>query len=103
MQRNKREEAETVKEGAMPIAWKAVKRAQKDVDAKWSKKYGKNYFGYKLIRKVIITNAAVADTTVFEELLDPNNTSRDVYADRAYPSAEREAALKRVGWRVHIQ
>jgi IS5 family transposase len=113
VQRNKREEAETVKEGTMPIAWKAHKRAQKDVDAKWTKKHGKNHFGYKLhasvdkrhklIRKVIITHAAVADTTVFEELLDPNNTSRDVYADRGYPSAEREATLKRAGWRVHIQ
>ena len=32
--------------------------------------------------KVIITNAAVSDSVVFEDLLDPNNTSRDVYADR---------------------
>jgi len=29
------------------------------------------------VRKVIITNAAVSDSVVFEELLDPNNTSRD--------------------------
>jgi IS5 family transposase len=48
VQRNKREEADTVKEGTMPIAWKAHKRAQKDVDAKWTKKHGKSHFGYKL-------------------------------------------------------
>ena len=98
VQRNKREEAEIVKQSIMPTTWTAHKRAQKDVDAKWTKKHGKNHFGYKLhasvdkrykvIRKVIITDAAVADTTVFEDLLDTCNTSRDVYADRGYPSAQ---------------
>ena len=57
----------------------------------------------KLISKIAVTHAAVADTNVFEELLDPNNTSRDVYADRCYPSLERETRLKQAGWRVHIQ
>src|SRR5471030_894020 len=38
VQRNKREEADTVKAGAMPLAWKPHKRAQKDVDARWTKK-----------------------------------------------------------------
>jgi IS5 family transposase len=113
VQRNKREEAETVKEGAMPVGRKPHKRAQKDVDARWTKKHGKSYFEYKLhasvdkryklMRKISVTHAAVADTTVFESLLDPGNTSRDVYADRGYPTAEREAKLKQAGWRVHIQ
>jgi transposase len=48
VQRNKREEADTVKEGPMPLGWKPHKRAQKDVDARWTKKHGKSYFGYKL-------------------------------------------------------
>ena len=113
IQRNKREEAVTVKEGTMPLSWKPYKRAQKDVDAKWTKKHGKNHFGYKLhasvdkryklIRKIAVTHAAVADTSVFEEILDSTNTSRDVYADRGYPSIERETKLKQAGWRVHIQ
>lgn len=91
----------------------AHKRAQKNVDAKWTKKHGKNHFGYKLhasvdkrykvIGPVIITNVAVADTTIFEDLLDANNTSRDVYADRGYPSAQREAGLNKAGGRVHMQ
>ncbi len=112
-QRNKREEAETVKQGAMPLDWKPHKPIQKDVDAKWTKKHGKNHFGYKLhasvdkryklIRKLAVTHAAVADTAVFEQLLDPGNTSRDVYADRGYPSIEREIKLEQAGWRVHIQ
>jgi hypothetical protein len=50
-----------------------------------------------------VTHATVADTTVFEPLLDPSNTSRDVYADRGNPSEEREHNLTRAGWRVHIQ
>lgn len=57
----------------------------------------------KLIRKLAVTHAAVSDSTVFEVLLDPNNTSRDVYADRGYPSAEREEELTKAGWRVQIQ
>jgi transposase, IS5 family len=82
----------------MPIDWKVHKRAQKDVDAKWTKKHGKSHFGYKLhasvdkrhklIRKVIITDAAVADANVFEDLLDANNTSRNVYADRPVHDAK---------------
>ena len=97
----------------MPIAWKAHKRTQKDVDAKCTKKHGKSHFDYKLhasidkrhklVRKMIITNAAVSDSVVFEDLLDPNNTSCDVYADRGCPSAEREATLTAAGWRVQIQ
>ena len=31
------------------------------------------------------------------------NTHRDVYADRGYPSAEREKSLRQAGWRVQIQ
>ena len=56
---------------------------------------------YKLMRKIAVTHAAVADTTVFEPLLDRANTSGDVYADRGYPTAEREAKLKQDGWRVY--
>jgi len=55
------------------------------------------------MRKMVVTHAALADTTVFEPLLDSSNTSSDVYADRGYPTAEREATLKQAGWRVHIQ
>jgi len=107
VQCNKHEEADIVKEGRMPLGRKPHKRAQKDVDARWTKKHGKCYSGYKphasvdnrykLMRKMAVTHAAVADTTVFESLLDRTNTSRDVYADRGYPTAEREATLKQAG------
>lgn len=87
----------------MPLAWAPYKRAQKDADSRWTKRQGKNHFGHKLhasvdkrcklIRKLAVTHAAVADTSVFEALLDPTNTSRDVYADGGYPSIEREQSL----------
>lgn len=32
----------------------------------------------------------------------PDNTSRDVYADRGSPSIERERELKQARWRVHV-
>jgi IS5 family transposase len=84
VQRYKREEADTVKEGTMPLGWKPHKRAHKDVDARWTKKHGKRYFGYKLLLKLAVMHAAVADTTVFFKSLG-SNTSRDVFADRGYP------------------
>lgn len=48
-QRNTREENETIKSGETPAAWQAepAKLAQKDVDARWTKKHGKSFYGYK--------------------------------------------------------
>jgi len=39
----------------------------------------------------------------FEEVLDEDNTGRDVYADKAYPSKRRQEMLKALGWRDGIQ
>lgn len=36
-------------------------------------------------------------------MLDPANTSRDLYADKGYVDSGREARLKQSGWRVRIQ
>lgn len=58
---------------------------------------------YKLIRNYKVTDASVHDGNVFEELLDETNTSRDVYADSAYRSREREANLKKGRFRAHLQ
>ena len=46
-QRNNREENKQIKEGKVPEEWNKNKRAQKDTDARWTKKGGQNYFGYK--------------------------------------------------------
>lgn len=114
-QRNHRDENEAIKKGETPVGWdeKPVMRRQKDTDARWTKKHGKTYFGYKnhvsidrehkLVRHFEVTDAAVHDSQVFDTLLDETNTSADVWADSAYRSAQREAELKEQGYRSHIQ
>lgn len=112
-QRNSRDENSRIKEGDVPEDWNAAKLRQKDTDAKWVKKNGHNYFGYKnhisidaehkFIRKYKVTDAAVHDSNVFEELLDKKNSCRDVYADSAYRSDEKLKMLDKKGYREHIQ
>lgn len=112
-QRNSREENKLVKEGAMPADWKPAKRRQKDTDATWTQKHGKNHFGYKLsinvdkkykvIRKIETGTASTHDSKHFDTVIDGANTSRDVYADRGYASADREGWLKEHGYRNQIQ
>jgi IS5 family transposase len=48
-QRNTREENQLIKQGEVPVKWQEQphKLAQKDVDARWTKKNGMSYYGYK--------------------------------------------------------
>lgn len=108
-----RGDKEQIKQDAMPADWSPAKRRQKDLDATWTKKHGKSHHGYKLsvnvdkrykvIRKIETDTASTHDSRHFDAVLDPGNTSRDVYADKGYPSAERETKLKEAGYRNHIQ
>lgn len=110
---NSRGEKELIKQGAMPTGWKPAKRRQKDIDATWTKKHGKSHFGYKLsinidkkykiIRRIETDTASTHDSQHFENVFDTTNTSRDVYADRGYPSEAREAWLKANGYHNQIQ
>ena len=113
-QRNDREENKDIKAGEVPAAWKTEpnKLAQKDCDARWTKKHGRSYFGYKnhinvdarykLIRRYGVSDASVHDSREFSCLLDKTNTSRNVFADSAYRSADIEAALKVQGLKSRI-
>src|SRR5713101_3708021 len=113
-QRNSREDNDDVKAGKTPGAWKKdpSKNRQKDKDARWTKKHGKSFYGYKnhvnadamhkLIRQYDVTDASVHDSQKFDGLLNKTNTSADVYADSAYRSAETEAKLKVRGLRSRI-
>lgn len=112
-QRFTRDDKEQLNEDAMPADWKPAKRRQKDLDATWTQKHGKRHYGYKLsvnvdskhkfIRKIVTDTASTHDSQHFEALMDPANTSREVFADRGYPSEEREAWLKANGYRNRIQ
>jgi IS5 family transposase len=111
-QRNTREENEAVKSGQTPEAWekKPAKNRQKDKDARWTKKHGRSFYGYKnhvnadamhkLIRRYDVSDAAVHDSQKLDGLLNKANTSADVFADSAYRSAETEAGLKARGFRT---
>jgi IS5 family transposase len=110
-QRNNREENEQIKAGETPADWQRpeakAKLRQKDVDARWTKKNNESYYGYKnhvnvdqankLIQCFEVTDAAVHDSQVFDYVLDQkaqeDGSKRDVYADSAYRSQEREAQL----------
>ena len=112
-QRNSRDENKAIKDGDVPDDWSENKKRQKDTDARWIKKNGKNQFGYKnhididvkhkIIRSYEVTSVSVHDSNVFEQLLDDINSSKDVWADSAYGSEEKRKAIKEQGLRGHIQ
>ena len=114
-QRNGRDENAKIKDGETPEGWenKPAKRSQKGMDARWTKKHGKIPYGYKnhvnvdrrqkRVQRYEVTDAAVHDNQVVEDILDPNNTALGVWADSAYWSAEIEAKLegKALKSRIH--
>lgn len=69
IQRNRREENAQTKAGDVPADWSEAKREQKDLDARWTKKNDKSFFGYqnhpsvdakhKLVRSYKVTPANV--------------------------------------------
>jgi transposase, IS5 family len=105
-QRNTREENEMIKEGAVPIEWgkNPHKRAQKDIDARWTKKNNESFYGYKdhvnvdqdtkLITVWEVTSAQIHDSQILEEVLQPpEGGGAEVYADSAYRSNAQEKSL----------
>lgn len=108
-QRNTREENQQVREGKTPEKWKDSpnKLEQKDMDATWTKKNNKTYFGYKnhisvdngskLITFYRVTEASVHDSQLLEDLLSGNDSGQAVYADSAYTGPNCENAIKAAG------
>ena len=112
-QRNSRDENKDIKNGNIPGHWSDNKRRQKDTDARRIKKHGKDHYGYKnhldvdvrhkLIRDYEVTPASTHDSNVFEQLLDKNNSNRDVWADSAYGSKQKREYLYEHGFRCQVQ
>ena len=106
-QRNSREENKEVKEGKVPVEWQenTHKLAQKDIDAKWTKKNNISFYGYKnhikagtgtkLIRKYVVTDASVHDSQAMENLLDDTDKGEELYADGAYTGKASEEIYDR--------
>ena len=91
---------------------KPAKNRQKDKDARWTKKHGRSYYGYKnhigvdkahkIIRKWAATDASPHDSQHLDDILDESNTAKDVWADSAYRSVEIEARLRGRGLKSRI-
>lgn len=107
IQRNGRETNEIIKANAVPIDWgkTPAKLAQKDTEARWTKKGGQNHYGYKnhinidkdtkLIAAAVCTDASVHDSQVLDTVLrDETEGGKEVWADSAYRSDEQEQSLK---------
>ncbi|MDE2883029.1 MAG: IS5 family transposase [Acidobacteriota bacterium] len=114
-QRNSKEENAEIKAGDIPAGWvegSANKLAQKNLDARWTKRNGVSHYGYKnhvstdrrhkLVRRYSVTDAATHDSQVIGQVLDPDNTAAPVWADKAYRSREIEALLAELGYESRI-
>lgn len=94
--RNSRDDNKKIKNGEIPEEWRkpenAPKLAQKDADARWTKKNNEVHFGYKdhvkcdadskLITNYAVTDAALHDSRRCTDLLDDED--ENLYADSAY-------------------
>ncbi len=106
-QRNTRQQNEEIKEGEVPEEFEGKPRllAQKDLDARWTKKHNISYFGYKnhvkvdvsdkLILQSTQTMASEHDSQALAELIAEHD--RVLWADSAYRSAELADALRNKG------
>ncbi len=104
-QRNTKQENDLVKKGEIPEQWKgnAHKLSQKDLDARWTKKNGVSYYGYKdhvkadakskLITDYTVTAANVHDSQELFNLVDESCAGENLFADSAYASSEFEEQL----------
>ena len=112
-QRNSRDDNKTIKDGRVPEGWSVKKKAHKDTDARWTKKNNVSFFGYKnhvnadrkhkLIRQYTVTDASVHDSQEMDNILDPDNDSRETWADSAYQSDAQQQRLEENNYtsRIH--
>jgi IS5 family transposase len=128
-QRNTTAEKQSIREGRVPEAWqdRPAKLRQKDRDARWTVKTTKAKpragetpmvdlaipeFGYqnhisadrrhRLIRRWRVTDAAAHAGAHLADLLDPDNTASDVWADTGYRSRKNEDLLRQRMLTSHV-
>lgn len=109
IQRNSAQSNAKIKAGETPEHWTANKVAQKDMDARWTKKAGVAHYGYKGHINIdaaskLITNhsTTAANAHDSQELMSVLRTAEEggsfVYADSAYRSDEAQADLASRGF-----
>ncbi len=106
-QRNTREENEKIKKGEGNDLWndQPNKKKHKDIDARWTKKNGEKYFGYKnhakvdsrskFIKKFAVTDASVHDSQPLDNLLDKSDKGQPLYADSAYTGDKQKKIIRK--------
>ena len=113
-QRNSKEENDKIKQGEPIEQWNDAKRAQKDVDARWTTKNEQNFYGYKnhvaidkrskMILNYTTTSAEVHDSQVIDEIIGkPRKENEPLYGDSAYRSEQIEnlVRMKEFKSRIH--
>ncbi len=95
-QRNTREENKMIKEECGDDLWndRPNKKRHKDIDARWVKKNGDTFYGYKnhikvdakskIIGTYYASNASVHDSQALELLLTEKDEDQTLHADSAY-------------------
>lgn len=94
VQHIRRKENDQLDKGRKPRGWNKHKVRQKDTEATWTKKHGKNYFGYKnhtkvdagskLIETYVATTASEADGNMVGKLLRESDRGQRMDADKGY-------------------
>lgn len=117
-QRNPREDNQSIKKGGVPADWPGQPRklAQKDLDARWTVKRGRAYYGYKnsiaggngddLIHDYRVAPANSHDSTIIpESYFQPPAAGTVAYGDSAYAKPVVLARLASAGIepRIHEQ
>ena len=104
-QRNTREENKKIKNGAGYDWWndKPNKKKHKDIDARWTKKNGETFYGYKnhakvdtkskFINKYVVTDASVHDSQALDDLLEEKDKDQELHADSAYTGEEQDKTI----------
>jgi len=114
-QRNTREENKKIKKGEGDDLWndKLNKKKHKDIDARWTKKNGETFYGYKNHAKVdtkskfintyTVTDASVHDSQTLDNLLTEKDKDQDLYADSAYTGEEQDKIIEKYEMKNKVQ
>lgn len=109
VQHNTPDENLLIKHGAGKHLWpdQPHKKSHKDIDARWTKKGGKSFYGYKfhvkvsaktkLILNVFTTPANVHDSQIIAPLLDASDKGRELFADAGYQGKLQESIIRSFG------
>ena len=107
-QRNTKEENKKIKEGKGADLWKdnPNKKRQKDIDARWTKKRGVRFYGYKdhvkvdkrtkIITKYNVTGANVHDSKEASSLITEEDKGQSVWFDAGYVGIDKQLTDKGV-------